>query len=60
MTVLAGGSVDDAVLALTEDGASGAGELLARLRDARRPVRAAALAEAAKDVAIAIDEVALR
>lgn len=60
MTVLAGGSVDDAVAALGEDGAARASDVLARLGDPRRPVRAAALADVVKDVVVAIDEVALR
>lgn len=60
MTVLAGGSVDDAIAALGEDGAARASDVVTRLRDPRRPIRAAALADVAKDVALAIDEVALR
>lgn len=60
MTVLAGGSVDDAAALLADDGAARAADVLARLRDPRRPIRAAALADVAKDVALAIDEVALR
>lgn len=60
MTVLAGGSADDAAAALGDDGRARAADVLARLRDPRRPIRAAALAEAAKDVALAIDEVVLR
>ena len=60
MTVLAGGSADDAELALGAEGAARAAGLLARLRDQSRATRAAALADVAKDVVIAIDEVALR
>ena len=60
MTVLAGGSVDEAVAALGEDGAVRAGDVVARLRHDKRAVRAAALAEAAKDVLVSVDEVALR
>jgi hypothetical protein len=55
-----GASVDDAAKALADDSAGRAGDVIARLRDPKRAVRAAALAEVAKDVAIAIDEVALR
>jgi hypothetical protein len=60
MTVLAGGTTDEAIAALGEDAAHRAGDVLARLRDPKRPVRAAALADAAKDVIVAIDKVTLR
>ena len=60
MTVLAGGSLDDAVAALGDAGAARASDVVTRLRDPRRSARAAVLAEVAKDVALAIDEVALR
>ena len=60
MTVLAGGTTDEAIAALDESGAHRAGDVLAKLRDPRRPVRAATLAEVAKDVVVAIDEVTLR
>jgi hypothetical protein len=60
MTVLAGGTTDEAIAALTEDGARRASDVLAKLRDPKRPVRAAMLAEMAKDVVVAIDQVTLR
>jgi hypothetical protein len=60
MTVLAGGTTDEAIASLTEDGARRAGDVLARLRDPKRAVRAAMLAEMAKDVVVAVDQVTLR
>ena len=60
MTVLAGGSLDDAAFALGEEGVARAGEIVVRLQHPQRASRAAALAEAGKDIAVAIDEVALR
>lgn len=60
MTVLTGGTADDAARSLGGEAAARASDLLARLGDPRRAVRAAAIADAAKDVALAIDEVTLR
>ena len=60
MTVLAGGTTDEAIAALGEQGAQRAGDVLVKLRDPKRPVRAAMLADVAKDVVIAIDQVNLR
>lgn len=60
MTVLAGGTTDEAIAALGEEGSRRAAEVLAKLRDPKRPVRAAMLAEVAKDVVVAIDQVTLR
>lgn len=60
MTVLAGGTTDEAMAALGEEGSRRAADVLAKLRDPKRPVRAAMLAEVAKDVVIALDEVTLR
>ena len=60
MTVLAGGTTDEAIAALGEDGARRAADVLAKLRDPKRPVRAAMLADVAKDVVVAIDQVTVR
>lgn len=60
MTVLAGGTTDEAIAALGEEGSQRAADVLAKLRDPKRPVRAATLADVAKDVVIAIDQVTLR
>ena len=60
MTVLAGGTTDEAIAALGEEGSRRAAEVLAKLRDPKRPVRAAMLAEIAKDVVVDIDKVTLR
>ena len=60
MTVLAGGTTDEAIAARGEDGSLRAAEVLAKLRDPKRPVRAAMLAEVAKDVVVAIEQVTLR
>ncbi len=60
VSVLLGGSVDDAVAALPVGSAGRVAELAGKLKDSRRPVRAQALAVVAQEVAIAIGEVALR
>jgi hypothetical protein len=60
MTVLAGGTTDEAIASLGEQGTQRAAEVLAKLRDPKRPVRAAMLADVAKDVVIAIDRVTVR
>lgn len=60
MTVLAGGTTDEAIAALGESGSQRAGEVLAKLRDPKRPVRAAMLAEVAKDIIVDIDKVTIR
>lgn len=62
MTVLAGGTTDEAMAALGEEGARrpAAADVLAKLRDPKRAVRAATLADAAKDVVVAIDQVTIR
>lgn len=60
MTVLAGGTTDEAIAALGEEGAHGAADVLAKLRDSKRQVRAATLAAVARDVIVAIDKVTLR
>jgi hypothetical protein len=60
MTVLAGGTADEAVAALGDERSRRAETVVAGLRDPKRAVRAATLAEVAKNVVIAIDEVTLR
>lgn len=62
MTVLTGATTDDAIAALGEDdaGRAATADVLARLRDPKRAVRAATLADVAKDIVIAIDEVTVR
>ena len=60
MTVLAGGTTDEAIAALGEAGPQRAAEVLAKLRDPKRPVRAAMLAEVAKDIVVDIDKVTIR
>ena len=60
MTVLSGGTTDEAIAALGEDGAQRAADVLAKLRDPKRSVRAAMLAEMAKDVIVDIDKVTIR
>ncbi len=60
VSVLVGATYDDA-LALLEPGAEATlGDLPAKMRDARRPVRAQALATVAHEVAVALGEVTLR
>ena len=60
VSVLCGGVVDDALAALGADGAPRAAEIVQQLRDPRKLARAQALAAAAHEVALAIDEVTLR
>lgn len=69
-TVALGGSVDDALAALPEEmpetmrmptaRASALDELVGGLRAPTRPARATALAQALRDVVLAVDELALR
>ena len=59
MTILTGGTVDDAVLALPASNLSNEGDLVTRLRAPSRATRATALAEALRDVALAVEGVAL-
>ena len=60
VSVLLGASIDDALGQLPDEARTRVGELEARLRDARRPVRAQGLAAVAQEVAMAITEVTLR
>ncbi len=60
VSVLLGTSIDDALAALPDELRPRVGDLEAKLRDARRPVRAAGLALVAQEVAVAIGEVTLR
>ncbi|MND03377.1 hypothetical protein D3C83_231640 [compost metagenome] len=61
MTVLAGDSLDDALVALAAlPPEAHPEELIARLRAPQRLTRASALAEVGRDVALAINELALR
>jgi len=62
VSVLVGGSVDDALAALPEgsEARPHAAELLLKLRDTRRAVRAQGLAVVAQEIAVAIGEVTLR
>ncbi len=60
VSVLLGASIDDALALLPDESRPRVGDLEPKLRDPRRPVRAAALALAAQEVAVAIGEVTLR
>jgi hypothetical protein len=60
VSVLLGGSVEDAMKALPEGSETRAAELLAKLRDPRRAVRAQGLAVVGQEIAMAIGEVTLR
>jgi len=58
MTVLVGGTVDDAIAALPSD-AGNAEPLATKLRAPSRAARATALAEALREIALAVEGVAL-
>ena len=60
VSVLVGTSIEEALAALPEEAGPRVAELEAKLRDARRPVRAQGLAVVAQEVAKAIGEVTLR
>lgn len=60
VSVLVGGSMEEALAALPEGAGPLVAELETKLRDARRPVRAQGLAVVAQEVAIAIGEMTLR
>ena len=60
VSVLLGGSVEDAIAALPVGSEARVAELAGKLKDSRRTVRAQGLAVVAQEVAIAIGEVTLR
>jgi hypothetical protein len=60
MTVLVGGTYDDAIAALPPGADALLGDLPVKLRDPQRPVRAQALAKVAHEIAVALGEVTLR
>lgn len=60
VSVLLGGSVEDAMGALPVGSEARIAELVATLRDSRRAVRAQGLAVVAQEVAVALGEVTLR
>lgn len=60
VSVLLGGSVEDAMSALPVGSEARIAELVAKLRDSRRAVRAQGLAVVAQEVAVALGEVTLR
>jgi hypothetical protein len=60
VSVLVGGSVEEAISALPEGHEARIAELASKLRDTRRAVRAQGLALVAQEVAMAIGEVTLR
>jgi hypothetical protein len=60
VTVLVGGSVEDALAALPVGSEVRIAELASKLKDSRRTVRAQGLAVVAQEVAVAIGEVTLR
>jgi hypothetical protein len=60
VSMLVGGSLEDALEALPSDARPLVAELEAKLRDGRRPVRATGLAVVAHEVALAIGEVTLQ
>ena len=60
MTVLVGGTTDEAIAALGDEGVKRAADVLAKVRDPKRTTRAKALAETAKDVVVALEQVTLR
>jgi hypothetical protein len=60
VSVLMGGSIDDALGAIPEGSEARIAEIAGKLRDGRRAVRAQGLAVVAQEVALAIGEVTLR
>ena len=60
VSVLLGGSVEDALAALPVGSDARIAELASKLKDSRRTVRAQGLAVVAQEVAVAIGEVTLR
>jgi hypothetical protein len=60
VSVLLGGSVEDAIAALPEGSEVRIAQVAGQLRDPRRAVRAQGLAVVAQEVALALGEVTLR
>lgn len=60
VSVLIGGSVDDALAALPEGSEARVADISSKLRDSRRAVRAQGLAVVAQEIAVALGEVTLR
>ncbi|MBS2017847.1 MAG: hypothetical protein JST00_33525 [Deltaproteobacteria bacterium] len=60
VSILSGASFDDALAALPEGTEHRVGDLAQKLRDPRKNVRAAALAQAAHAVIVAVEESGLR
>ena len=60
VSVLLGGSVQDALAALPVGSEARIAELASKLEDSRRTVRAQGLAVVAQEVAVALGEVTLR
>lgn len=60
VTVLVGGTVEDALAALPEGAAARVEPLVDRLRAPTRAARATALAEVARDIALEIERGAMR
>ena len=60
VSVLVGGTMDDAIAALPDGSEGRVAELAGKLRDAKRAVRAQGLAVVAQEVAMAIGEGTLR
>ncbi len=60
VSVLVGGSIDDALASLPAGSRPGVAELVAKLRDPKRTVRAQGLAVVAQDVFADLTEMTLR
>ena len=60
VSVLLGSSFDEALEVLPDGAGNRIGDLAPKLRDARRGVRAAALAQAAQEIVFAVEETSLR
>jgi hypothetical protein len=60
VSVLVGGSVEDALAALPAGSEARVAEVASKLEDSRRTVRAQGLAVVAQEVAVAIGEMTLR
>lgn len=60
VSVLVGGSIEDAIAALPVGSEARIADVASKLKDSRRTVRAQGLAVVAQEVAVAIGEVTLR